>query len=468
MILTDTLHRPIATFALSGPEMGRLRGGRQSDLLRVFSETNAVGMFYMGEKGKVSPNQFSNLVNFVSKINKPMHDAIFFDELGKRPYVALADERAGSLRPDQLRANDTTWYSRGYDEAMQSNLPENLRQDANGKTEFDKGVERNYKGIDTGPSAVEYLVESLTQIKNRATRTHQHLPHSAPFADLQERLRHLEAAPVSAKTRITNTLREVLDGLDAEGQMLLTKKILLNDFAWTAEQGMALPYGLTSAEDVAFEQQRLQAQLEDRPDVVDRLAKRKENLDHLRNEMVRYRVLRPEQARNENYAYHQVVAYAKTVFAGAMAGKVRTPKWMKRKGSTLDINANYVQAESSWMQKAYQDIATKKFLNWLRGSQYNKRPEYIKRANDSNNAHLVDAFRTELSAHTLPFDLESITAPYELAKIAKSLKLPAKGHPAPLAICRLSTADRDEPVLFQGCPQRRRQGRYPRKPPQRL
>ena len=436
LILTDTTMRPIATYALPSNKMRRLRGGELGNLLNVISESNAQNMFYIGENGALIPGDLENLVNFANDARVPVLDVVLFDELGKTPFTALSEAGTDNLGAEDLKPLSHTWYSRGYDEAMQSQLAENLRQDENGKTDFDRGVDRNYEGIKTDTGAVSYIVESLTAIKNRGTRRYEGLPHNAEFSDLHEHMFHLSAAPNAAKTRITNALRDILEGIDVDGQMLLTKKILLDDFAWTAEQGMALPYGLTSADDVAFEQQRLQTQLDNHPDVIERLEKRKNNLDQLRKEMVHYKVLRPEQARNENYAHHQVIAYTKVIGEAAKAGKVRTPKWMQRKGSMLDINANYVQAESSWMQKAYQDISTKKFLNWLKSSNYNKRPEYVKQANDNNISHLLAAFRGEIekaSAGLLipPTDLnlESITAPAEFAKIAKGLKIPPKDAP---------------------------------------
>ena len=428
ILFFDGQMRPIGTYAMTPQEMAVLRGGRLGDFQRMLSETNASSLMYIGAQKGMGPGAIQNLANAAHEHgNTPLLEVILFEDPSERysSYLSLSEERKGDLSPHG------TFYSRGKDRdaTLQGQLPENLRQDENGKTEFDKGVERNLQGIDTAKSASEFITENIVAIKNRATRTYEHLPHEAEFSELQERLRHLVAAPDAARVRIAQTLANVLDGIDKEGVQLLTKKILLDDFAWTAEQGMAVPYGLTSADDVAFELQRLESQIAARPDIRERVERRQNTLNSLRNEMLRHKVLRPEQAHNTNYAHHQVVAYAKTIGVASAAGKIRSPSWMRREGSTLDINANYVQAEASWMQKAYQDIATKKFLTWLKASSYNKRPEYQKRANDNNDAALLAQFKDEAKsvASTMlvspDIDFDAMTSPSEIAAALRTAKV---------------------------------------------
>ena len=429
IIFLDTQNRPIGTFAMSPKEMAVLRWRKLGELQRALSETNATSMIYIGAKQGMGTGAIQNLANFGGKHgNVPLLDVVLFDDTKDKfsPVTAVSEEGGENLKPDA-----GTFYSRGKDRdaALQGQLAENLRQDEDGKTEFDKGVERNLKGIDTTRSASEFITENLVAIKNRATRTYENLPHEAEYSEMQERLRHLVAAPDAARVRIAETLSNILDGIDGDGVMLITKKILLDDFAWTAEQGMAVPYGLTSADDVAFELQRLESQLAARPDIRERIERRKNVLTSLRNEMLRHKVLRPEQAHNTNYAHHQVVAYAKTIGAASVAGKIRTPSWMRREGSTLDINANYVQAEASWMQKAYQDIATKKFLTWLKSSSYNKRPEYQKRANANNDAALLTSFKEEAKNAAAGMlvspniDFDKMTSPSEIATALRAAKV---------------------------------------------
>src|SRR3546814_4750210 len=74
-----------------------------------------------------------------------------------------------------------------------------------------------------------------------------------------------------------------------------------------------------------------------------------------------------------------VLDYARATVAYAHgAGKrVRQPGWARRMGSTLDINANLLEAEFDWLHKAFTDIATAKTLTWLKASDYNVRDDVV-------------------------------------------------------------------------------------------
>src|SRR5690606_25140544 len=118
----------------------------------------------------------------------------------------------------------------------------------------------------------------------------------------------------------------------------------------------------------------------------------------LRNELVRKvaddlvdaGVLTREQVKNPYYYRHQVIEYAKLhVRAKGTGKKLRQPHWARRMGSTLDINANLLEAEFEWLQRAMTDIATARTIEWLKQSEHNIRDEVRAKARE-HNQRLVD------------------------------------------------------------------------------
>ena len=163
---------------------------------------------------------------------------------------------------------------------------------------------------------------------------------------------------------------------------------------------MDLPFGLKGTEDVLDALHDVEQAIDTRPDLQERLVARNEAKDKLKDEMVRTKVLSPEAAKNPSYFRHQVLEYA-NFKQGQAAGsktkgaKVRTGYVHSRKGSEKDINANYFQAEADWMYKAHQDIATAKFINWMRDDKLNSKAEIVAEAKASNAAALDARLRDD-------------------------------------------------------------------------
>jgi len=245
------------------------------------------------------------------------------------------------------------------------------------------------KGVDnTMPTR---LVETIKEEYHRLTRYREHLPNTARFSDAREKMIHLEQSEHSAKERIAALFKRVMGGLEQPDVDLLTRKMVLDDLLWTSEQGMRLPFGLKSTEDVLDALQAVEAALEQRPELMERMAIRTEEREVLKHQMISSGVLTYKQAQNPHYFRHQVLEYAKLrAQAGGRKGKVTSTYWHSRKGSDKDINANYFQAEADWMYKAHLDIATARFLNWLRTSGYNAKREMVARAKADNMAALEE------------------------------------------------------------------------------
>ena len=249
--------------------------------------------------------------------------------------------------------------------------------------EAEKGIQEN--------ALMTRLSEAWETMRRNFSRHFPLVDKTPENADLIQKMLHLESQSGTAQDRIANIFQRVVGGL-TEGQLkTLTRYLVFKDLLWTSEQGMNLPFGLQGIDDVALELRKLQAKVNATPIIKERFDVRQSELDRIRGDMVAAGVLRPAQAKNPHYFRHQVLAYAKVKQAAGRGAKVASSSWHSRRGSEKDINANYLQAEAEWMFKAMNDVSTMRFLNWLKGSKYDKKPAMVRQAKASNRSALEEA-----------------------------------------------------------------------------
>ncbi|MEK9754334.1 MAG: hypothetical protein VW338_14160, partial [Rhodospirillaceae bacterium] len=234
------------------------------------------------------------------------------------------------------------------------------------------------QGVGNGESLIKRATGWWEYLAQGMSRHHIHLPNTARFSDVAEQFRKLEAAPQASKERIVRILRSMTDGMNAADLDLFTRKVMLDDLAWEAEQGRALPFGL-SAEDAPRELAKIDRVLDGRPDIVDAVRRRKLVVAAVARDLVDAGVLNDEQIRNPSYYRHVVLEYAQAEASRARGtGKrVRSPYWAQRLGSHKDINANLLEAELDWLMKAMNDIATARTIEWLKNSEHNIRGDVV-------------------------------------------------------------------------------------------
>lgn len=254
----------------------------------------------------------------------------------------------------------------------------------------------------------------------RLTRHYEHMPETGHFSDAREKMLHLEQANHVAKEEIAATFKRVMGDLDGGDIDLLTRKMVLDDLLWSSQQGMDLPFGLKDTNQVLDALKDVEAVLAARPDLQQRLVYRTEARVKLRDALVSEGVLTEKQARNPHYFRHQVLEYAslRERAARGRAGKVKSTYWHPRRGSEKDINANFFQAESDWMFKAYQDIATAKFLNWIRTSKYNTRAGMVAQAKAQNEKGFRDLLVAEMGGGPAYADAKTATQVAQIVSAA--------------------------------------------------
>lgn len=246
------------------------------------------------------------------------------------------------------------------------------------------------KGAAPDGTALVKAREALDWVKNGFARHYINLPNGRRYADVTQQLRKLEAAPQASKEKVVRILRDLTADMTAADLDLFTRKVVLDDLAWEAEQDHALPFGFTQ-EDVIREKAKVDAIMDRRPDLAAAVRQRKLIIRKVADDLVRSGVLHKDQVKNPAYYRHQVLEYARTVqnYAHGTGKKLRTPYWAKRMGSTLDINANLLEAEFDWLHKAFMGIETVKTIDWIKKSEHNIRRDVIASAR-ANNERLIN------------------------------------------------------------------------------
>lgn len=244
------------------------------------------------------------------------------------------------------------------------------------------------KGIGSGPSVLEKASAWWDDLTGGFTRHWRAMPNSPRFADVSQQLRKLEAAPDAAMESSVRYLRELVGTMNAEEYDLFSRKVVLDDLSWDAGEGRDLPFGFTPTT-LKAARQNVDAQVALNPKLIRAMRDRKFHNQQITDAMVRTGVLTADQVKNPAYFRHIVLDYARNEAALARSPtKVKSPYWAKRMGSTMDINANLLEAELDWLQKAKIDTVTAETLEWIKDSPLNQREQLRQRARDENKAKI--------------------------------------------------------------------------------
>lgn len=257
-------------------------------------------------------------------------------------------------------------------------------------TETETRFREAMKGMGTPQSLLVRFKEGVTRLAEGFSRHWEHLPNVPGYAGLQQKLRALESAPQAARERTVRMLSSLTKDFSKDDLDLLARKVILDDLMWEVEQEHALPFGLTP-ETLRIERQRVDAIVERNPKVAEAVLRRKVVNRRVAQDLVEAGVLEAERIKNPAYFRHQVLEYAMSErrIAGDPKKKLRTPRWAQRMGSSLDINANLLEAEFDWLTKAFTDIPTAKAIEWIKKSEHNILPDIRQQAKDSNREALA-------------------------------------------------------------------------------
>lgn len=258
--------------------------------------------------------------------------------------------------------------------------------------EQERRWQEGQKGIGGKPGLIDRAKAKVEQIKNGFTRHFINIPNTEHFARAHEWFRQLESAPEFAQETAIRSLEKITKGLTPAEFDVFQRKVVLDDFSHGASEGVTeFPFGMT-ATDVARENLKYANMVMTMPKVAEALKTRREAMDTIGADLVRYGILRAEQLKNPAYFRHEVLKYARDYNQTVGTGKeIRKPKpgySKQRTWSNEDISSNYLEVDGAFMMRAGMDIATAKMIEKVKKSDYNIKDQLVAQAKAENEKWL--------------------------------------------------------------------------------
>lgn len=242
---------------------------------------------------------------------------------------------------------------------------------------------KNAQGVFSQNKIKTKIHEMFTEFAKRATRTYPELENSPKYAELKNILDKHRISKQVAQDRAIRIIDGITAGFGPVKKDVFTRKIILDDLINEAKNNRAIPFGYSKYDEsgsLVIDQEALSKDyeninkiVENNPDIKLAVEKRNKIQNAIAQELVNSGILSEEQLKN-NYYRHQVLEYAnmKATFGGGKTLKTPKPGYAKgRKGSTYDINTNYVEAEFEFMAQALNDIETVKTIKAIEDTPLN-------------------------------------------------------------------------------------------------
>jgi N12 class adenine-specific DNA methylase len=256
-----------------------------------------------------------------------------------------------------------------------------------GEVKFtDPETERRFKEAHgQHPDNLKFKIgKYFEDFKNRATRVYPELPNEARFSHIKEIIRRQAAAREIAQAQAMQNINNMTYGFGPNKLYLFTQKVVLDDLIKEAESGRPIPFGYSSYDEggalytdtakLMQDKQNVDDRIALNPDVAAAVLKRKDMWKQITGDLVRYKILSPDQLK-EDYYRHQILDYArnKATFGTGKKLKTPTPGYAKRRfgSAELDINTNFIEAEFEVMSQALLDIQTALNIDKIRNSPLN-------------------------------------------------------------------------------------------------
>ena len=252
------------------------------------------------------------------------------------------------------------------------------------------------KGIKSD-SFWQTVKDKFVSFGHKMTREYDALPKTAEFAQLQFDLRKLAKQKGVTGHDTLMAIQGITLHLDKPGYNLFWRKVLLDDLAQVAKEGKPLPFGFDK-NTLKTEKALLDKAVEKSPAVKDALERRSTVWTALKNdytksmEAIGFDV--SKKLNREDYFRHQVLDYMELKNITGTGRKLKTPAGRgflkKRKGSELDINTDYIQAEHEVMAQMLYDLQVAKTIDAV-NRNYNIADVIRKQAKAKNLENWRDA-----------------------------------------------------------------------------
>ncbi|MFA4826461.1 MAG: hypothetical protein WC593_15025 [Methanoregula sp.] len=240
----------------------------------------------------------------------------------------------------------------------------------------DPEVERRYRAA-KGLTRKGMLVRMQKHIAD-AKENFKHVPglSKAEDAKVITILRRFEAIPEYSQAMSAHTTAGILAGLGPKKYDVFTRNLILDDLIKDIDNGLYegksdLPFGYKDRGAVERDLEKFKKLAAANPDIQAALERRQKFNEVLKAELIS-RDLLPEEVKDDpRYFHHQVLMYMDAQRKGLSSGDVRLHKkgWQKgRKGSGLDFNTEYIEAEHQYISQAIAQIKTHDILQEIKAA----------------------------------------------------------------------------------------------------
>jgi hypothetical protein len=260
----------------------------------------------------------------------------------------------------------------------------------------DKKIEERYKASEgiKKPPMTSVVTETLTYLKNKMTRTYEYLPNTAKWIEAKTALKHLEKQRMVSKDRALRLLQGITIENDKVKHNLFKRKVMLDDLAEELKLKHDLPFGFKK-ESLVSEKARLDTEVGRYPEISKALANRGKIWDALKEEYIYWQEQTgshvEDAMKKKNYFRHQVLEYARVKGILSEGKRLKVPKGRgflkERKGSELDINTDYFQAESEVMSQMLYDIEIAKALKRIEPYSIHKKVKALAKEQGLDDWH---------------------------------------------------------------------------------
>lgn len=219
-------------------------------------------------------------------------------------------------------------------------------------------VEKRMAKAKGGPKVdfKEDLKERITEIRHQR----QHFPDLKTIEDetlrakVNDILRRHQEIPETAKNEAIQKIQSFTENLSKDGYKIYRMDIILADMMRDIRNGLTydgkLPFGFKTTEEVESSYTKFQETAKQHPEIGEALKKRSDAINNIKSRLVKAKLLKKEVLKDDDYFHHQVIQYweKKYKMATGSSRDVRThwrPWQTARKGSPLDYNTDYIEAE---------------------------------------------------------------------------------------------------------------------------
>jgi protein-L-isoaspartate O-methyltransferase len=308
---------------------------------------------------------YDKFVAAVRRFLRAVGDAAGFKvEFSEAEVRDLLDQAGQAvMRSGEMEGEIAPAYSRRSKNNTTTSASSSLFPEVQARIDANRGVKAK--------RFLEKVQDWATHAKHVAFRHFVHLDPKK-FGNVISILREAEAIPSTSQEWAAERMREILGDFSKEEYRIFSMRVILPDMLKDIDSGLLdetkIPFGYESRDQVVQDLEHFEAGSSEL--VNERLRTRDEIMEELRKDMVAHKVLPKDVLDDPRYFHHQVMQYmAATDYSGTGSkdARVRWKGWKTaRKGSALDYNTDYLQAEFTIMSQGRADALRAEVLAEIR------------------------------------------------------------------------------------------------------